>query len=191
MSDRSPELWGEDVPIKAVVEAAQRVLGATEGKTRSERARKGKANKAIGRLLHKKTIELYQAKGYFAFSVDSTSAARGGAVYSSDLLGVADIMAVRGCEVDNWNTLPEVLLIQSTTADRRTFHELKYVKPDNIDKRTQRSAYDNLIDWFSRGGEFVLVCWAKDGSGRWQPTIHELDAAWLKNRRLAYEARKR
>lgn len=176
--DRSVELWGEDRPITAI---ATKIAGATHDHAGTSRSKAGKAAKAVGRLLHKKTIERYEVNGFFAFSVDSTTASYGGAVYSADLLGVADIMAV-GTE--------RLILVQSTTEGRETSHTLKYIKPDNIDKRTGRSAFDNLMRWFALGGEFEMACWSQERKGAaWTPKIVNLDREWFVARRAKYESR--
>lgn len=193
MSDNMNEFFGEpgEVPIKAVGKLAEKIAKAKDpvaDEVKAKRKAAGKAARALGKVLEAKTIEHYQSQGYMAFSVGyTTHNPVSGASYAKDLLGVADAMAVMESVPGGY---PQIILIQSTTEDRRTAHELKLIDPKNLDVRTGKSAYQNLLDWLDHGGEFDMVLWEKK-MNRWQPRVVAINKAWLIERHEAKYGRKK
>jgi hypothetical protein len=189
----------EEIPISELGRAAQRLLAAKDNITpseKSERSRKAKATRAMGKDLEKRTVAYYQSLGYLAFSVGYTTQNSFGKSFSKDLLGVADCMAIRKHKVlglasaidGAWSGLlgrlqaGVTILIQSTTEGDVRKHELKYLNPKTFDVRTGKTAYQNLMEWYDQGGEFEMCVWSKNESGRWQCRVQSYSQSWFRER---------
>lgn len=170
-------------PISELGRTAQRLLAAKDNVTpieKSERSRKAKATRALGKDLEKRTVAYYQSKGYMAFSVGYTTSNNRGMSFAKDLLGVADCMAINGL-MDHRGGL-WIVLIQSTTEGDVRKHELKYLNPKTFDVRTGKTAYQNLMEWYDQGGEFEMCVWKRGDNGRWQCRVQSYTQSWFRER---------
>lgn len=148
---------------------------------RSQRSAKRKASKALGNSLTHKAIAAYQALEYMAFRVDSPVVGYGGAIHTEDLLGIADIMAVGH---------GRVILVQCTVSDQRTAHERKFCEDTKPLRRTQKTAYQNLMEWFEHGGELEMILFQKDAKGHWQPSVIGYTKEWVMERKVKLDTRR-
>jgi hypothetical protein len=183
-----PFNFPEETPIDQLRKTAERLALAKDNVTpseKSERSRKAKATRAMGKDLEKRTVEHYQSLGYMAFSVGYTTSNNRGMSFAKDLLGVADCMAIGAATntgIGKWTLKTQVILIQSTTEGDVRSHELKYLNPKTFDVRTGKTAYQNLMDWYDQGGEFELAIWSKNESGRWRCRVQPYTQGWFRER---------
>lgn len=152
-----------------------------EPATVSDRSKKAKATRRLGHNLANKAVDHYQEQGYMAFRVDYTTAVRGGALMTTDLLGFGDVMAIRG---------GECVLVQSTTKDQAAAHERKLCEDQKRLPRICQTAYVCAMNWLASGGRIHMALFEKDERGRWACEVREVTAEWLMLRKAKLDARR-
>lgn len=146
-----------------------------------ERAKKGRASRALGHRLSNKVIEYYEELGYMAFRVDYTITKYGGAMQSMDMLGIGDVFAIRE---------GQAILIQSTTEEKRTDHERKLCEDSKLLPRINKTVYQCACEWLEKGGQIELMTFVKEPRTGWGPKRFRITREWLDERKAKLDARR-
>ncbi len=148
---------------------------------RTERARKGKAARALGHRLSNKAVEYYESLGFMAFRVDYTITTKYGAAQSMDMIGIGDVLAVGH---------GRTVLVQSTTKEDRTAHERKLVENAKLIARVNETVYCLALNWLNHGGEIHIAMFDKLPNGRWDIEVFEVTREWLTQRYESLSAKR-
>lgn len=126
-------------------------------------ARKTKPKAAKPDDEFKRVLADFKQRGWLAFRVEAYVCA-GGAFIKKDLLGFADILALR---LDGEHT--RVLAVQLTTKGKVLDHIRKMASSDlfNVPGSGQISYRHAVCAWLATGASIVILAWDKDDKGRW------------------------
>ncbi len=155
------------------------------GKTRkSERSKKAKSNRAKGDRVEDKCVESLTDDGWLVTKVDYTSGGGKGAVTQHDMFGVADVFAFK-------DGTAKLIQVTIDTPNNQSSHERTFCedRPDNAEKRTQRTPYANLSAWLEHGGIMEMWLYRKE-KGKWVPRVVEITAEWLRDRKAGLDRRR-
>lgn len=151
----------------------------------SERSQRAKQSRAKGDYVEDHCVRTLTQEGWLAVKVDYTSG--GGpyrAVTQHDMFGIADVLAIR-------NGVVKLVQVTMDTAENRNSHERTFCEDRKkfIEKRTQRTPYENLSQWLGHGGLMELWLYRKE-SERWVARIVPITLEWLEARKAKLDLRR-
>lgn len=123
-----------------------------------------------------KSLDYLASQGYFAFKVTCQAVTYMGVQYTRDLLGFADILAIKE---------GKCLLVQVTSKADIGSHCREMADPKN--KKQSGVPRANIERWIEMGGAIEVHGWEQDEKGKYHLSITQVDVKLLE----LYDSRRR